>query len=66
VVAEIAVAGQPDAAVDHRQLTAQATQRNRFRAELEGSAMKHLELRIHHQSPVLGVTIIGHSTVEIQ
>jgi len=57
VVAEVAVARQPDAPVDHDQLAAEATE---VQGLSGGEALNGpVRLRIHHQSPVFGVTIIG-------
>jgi hypothetical protein len=50
VVAEVAVARQPDAAFDNRELAAEAAQVQRL---ARGKAAKgRNRLRIHHQSPV--------------
>jgi hypothetical protein len=82
VVAQVAVAGQPDATAEHRELAAEPIETHRFgggnaqqftiarvghrRWQLEGPAMKHLELRIHHQSPVCDVAIILDDGLAIQ
>jgi len=59
VIAEIATARQPDAPFDDGQVTTQSAEMCRVaRVHLKGPAMKHLELRVHHQSPALGVTMI--------
>ncbi|MEP7294837.1 MAG: hypothetical protein ABI702_01520 [Burkholderiales bacterium] len=64
-VAEVVVARQPDAALEHRQFAAEA-------AQLHGLAGDHtlgtvpIELRIHHQSPVWGEAIIGSVRLIIQ
>jgi hypothetical protein len=56
MVAEVAIAGQPDAAVDHREVTTEPPEP----PCLAGSEFPGvpLELRIHHQSPVLRVVMI--------
>jgi hypothetical protein len=66
MIAQVVRARQPDTPVEHRQVTAQRPQTGGIGMELEGSAMKQLELRIHHQSPALGVVMIGHLAFEIQ
>ncbi|HWI10464.1 MAG TPA: hypothetical protein VNU48_03970 [Burkholderiaceae bacterium] len=66
MIAQVVRTRQPDAAVEHRQLAAQRPQTRGIGMELEGSAMKQLELRIHHQSPALGVAMIGHCAFGIQ
>jgi hypothetical protein len=60
VVAEVVVARQPDAAIDHGEFAAETAEMCRVaRVHLKRPAMECLELRIHHQSPALGVAIIG-------
>jgi hypothetical protein len=64
MVAEVAVARQPDAPFDHGQLAAQAP-------EVQGlSGSEALEgpvrLRIHHQSPEFGIAMIVRWTGTIQ
>jgi len=66
MIAQVVRPRQPDTPVEHRQFTAQRAQARGIGMELEGSAMKQLELRIHHQSPALGVAIIGHCALVIQ
>ncbi|HZT55462.1 MAG TPA: hypothetical protein VFA35_04495, partial [Burkholderiaceae bacterium] len=66
VVAEVVGARQPDGAVEHGQFTAQAPEVSGVGPELEGSAMKQVELRIHHQSPAFGIAMISHITIGIQ
>jgi hypothetical protein len=66
MVAEVVGARQPDAAVEHRQVTAEAPEMGGVGTELEGPAMKQLELRIHHQSPAFSIAMIGHITLGIQ
>jgi hypothetical protein len=66
MIAQVVRPCQPDTPVEHRQLAAQAPQMGRIGMQLEGSAMKQLELRIHHQSPALGIAMIGHITLGIQ
>jgi hypothetical protein len=49
VVAEVVVARQPDAAIDHGEFATQTAKMCRVaRVHLKGPAVKHLELRIHH------------------
>jgi hypothetical protein len=64
MVAEVAVARQPDAPFDHGQLAAQAPEVQ----GLSGSeALKGpVRLRIHHQSPVFGIAMIvlWHRTIQ--
>jgi hypothetical protein len=50
-VAEVVVARQPDAALEHREFAAQAAELQRVTS---GQALGRgpIELRIHHQSPV--------------
>jgi hypothetical protein len=56
MVAEVAVACQPDTRVDSRQLAAEASEAQRLTGSeaLEGG----VRLRVHHQSPVLRVGMI--------
>jgi hypothetical protein len=72
VVAEVVVAGQPDAPLDHRELAAQVPELQRLaggnalhRAG-RGPASVPIRLRIHHQSPVFGMAIIGVLAAVIQ
>jgi len=66
MIAEVVRPRQPDTPFEHGQLAAQTPQMGRIAAELEGSAMKQLELRIHHQSPAFGIAIIGDTSLGIQ
>ncbi|MES2099185.1 MAG: hypothetical protein V4569_05145 [Pseudomonadota bacterium] len=64
MVAEVAVARQPDAPVDHDQVAAEATE---VQSLSGGEALKGpVRLRIHHQSPVFGMAIIGLQARRIQ
>jgi hypothetical protein len=42
------------------------TQARLRRRRLEGPAVEQLELRIHHQSPLIGIAMIGEKTLVIQ
>jgi hypothetical protein len=67
MVAEIAVARQPEPTVDDRQVAAQPIQANGLAGvHLECPAMEPLVLRIHHQSPALRIAMIGALACEIQ
>jgi hypothetical protein len=50
MVAEVVVAGQPEATFDHRQLTAEAPELLCV-ARRKAQQAVTIELRIHHQSP---------------
>ncbi|HEY8707857.1 MAG TPA: hypothetical protein VIM34_07640 [Burkholderiaceae bacterium] len=56
VVAEVAIAGQPDAALDHAEVATEPVQAHR----LPGTEpmQSSIGLRIHHQSPVSRLAII--------
>jgi hypothetical protein len=61
-VTEVVVARQPDAALNHRQFAAEASQAHRFaEAEVLVAAVERgpSRVRIHHQSPLFTVVIIG-------
>jgi hypothetical protein len=61
VIAEIAVAGQPEAAIDRGEFAAEPVQTQGL-ARSEGL----FELRIHHQSPEWRIAMIGSITQTIQ
>jgi hypothetical protein len=66
VIAQVVRPRQPDTPVKHCQLATQTAQMGRIGMQLKSSAMKQLELRIHHQSPALGLSIIGYLNLGIQ
>jgi hypothetical protein len=65
-VAEFAAAGEPDPAVERRQIAAEPAEVRRVGAQREGSAVKQGPLRIHHQSPLLCLAIIVSTLGTIQ
>jgi hypothetical protein len=56
MVAEVAVAGQPDPSVDHDQLAAEASEVQRLSGN--EAAKGSVRLLIHHQSPVVDIAMI--------
>jgi hypothetical protein len=59
--------GEPHAAAHHGQFAVSRVDAHGLAgAHLKGSAMKQLELRVHHQSPVADGTMIYHLTPKFQ